>query len=143
MSYQKDAKSNNSLMNNHGLSEGKLQHDQMKIDCHKNDVRISFREGLHSILLQLPGGVEDLAAIFLDNECLRQKQAAMHGVADVQAEAHMSNHFAIAVCLAGIAREIDWNHDIPNKITHVEALHAMARKILGDQAEELYSNDEE
>ena len=53
-----------------------------------------------------------------------------------------NNNWDIAVSLSAIAREIDWNHDVTNKTAHVATLHAMAREIAGDYAEELYPNDE-
>lgn len=78
----------------------------------------------------------------LENKCLPQRQVAMHGVTGIQVEAY-NDHFAIAASLAAIAREIDWNHDIPNKTEYVATLHAMARKISGDKAGELYPDDDE
>ena len=77
----------------------------------------------------------------LQNDCLPQKQAAIHGDAGNQTEAHISN-FDLAVSLAAIACEIDWNDGIPNKAAHVATLHAMAREILGSRVEELYPHDE-
>lgn len=48
--------------------------------------------------------------------------------------------YSIALSLAALACEIDYQQNIPNKSVHVETLHAMAKKIAGDRALEIYPN---
>lgn len=51
--------------------------------------------------------------------------------------------YSIALSLAALACEIDYQQNIPNKSVHVEALHAMAKEIAGDRVLEIYPKFDE
>jgi hypothetical protein len=52
-------------------------------------------------------------------------------------------NYSIALSLAALAAEIDWQQEIPNKAAHVETLHAMAKEFAGDRASEIYPSFDE